>query len=495
MLGQLDFKKSKKYVKKFVSNLIAYETGEPGKQEDVALIPTEIQDAQIQNIFFIGAGLYLAEEELMLKGQKKTRYTRQQAVKDMLSDLYSGAAPRLLADRPKVVDVKDACLVQEASFQAEKSVLKGLLKEENSVSSCVCRGDAFRCKTVLMKILGVAPKDLESQLEKRIETEIEGLHFYMVYRDLWAAFDKSPGLHNSKKEFKDALDACEKAFVTMEKMFQVEKAAPPETEEHLDKNRLDKDLSHQTSETSHVGKNPTKTPTPETMLPREEQYRREIDVLQQKLSKEKSRREALSKLKEKNFELQKAARKLSDDKKRLNDALRETKAKLSIKKEWAEQFQCQANKDKDVLQDAVKRLQKQIDEMEKRHQVQCNELKADSTKKASDIQRHQQRYCSRLEHVVVKKKISCRLYEEAQKRLAENAQEDHLSDLNRPSEVAKRYDNLSKKACDVARVLVEYGIDEDNSNRFIVEMLIVRLKELSTKLVYLCFLVDVKQRS
>ena len=232
MHGQLDFEKTKKYAKMFVSNLNAYETGEPEKH--APLRPTEISDSQIQNIFFIGAGLCLVEEELKLKGRKRTRNTRQQAVEDLFSSLYSGAVPRLLDDQPKVKEMKRACfqsteLPEEASLQPGTSHLKNLLKdlEKNPVRNCVSRVHANKCKNALKKTLrylqqrGV-PKGLKTQLEDRIETEIKGLHFYMVYRDLWAAFSKSDELHESRKDFNDALDACEKAYAMMEEIFTVE---------------------------------------------------------------------------------------------------------------------------------------------------------------------------------------------------------------------------------------------------------------------------------
>ena len=64
-----------------------------------------------------------------------------------------------------------------------------------------------------------------------------------------------------------------------------------------------------------------------------------------------------------------------------------------------------------------------------------------------------------------------RHYEDAQKRLAENAEVEQLSDPNRPSEVARRYGDLFQRTYDVVDVLEERDVDEDVCNRFVVEML------------------------
>ena len=432
MLDQLDFRKSEKYAKKFVSNLSVYETGQPGKKAEVAFRPTEIKDIQLQNIFFIGAGLWLVKEELKLKGRKSTRNQREQAVKELLSDLYSGTAPQLLENRPKVAEVKDACfdfrssgLSQEASPQSGLSTLKNLLKdlEENPVSDCTSRAEANKCKNALRKTLdhlrqrGI-PKDFENRLEKRIETEVKGLHFYMVFRNLWANFDKSKDLHESRRHFKDALDACENAYVRIEEIFGVEKATPPETEEHLEKNRRDKEPSHETR-----GTKTSSLPSVETQM-REDEVGNQSQCLRTNaiqvksterepempekispreypryLGEERSQARAeLSALREKNTQLEKAAKRLekdlqmlTDERNALSDTLREAEVKLSR----AEKLQSKANEDKKTLQDAVERLQKQIDEMTGRYQVECNALKADLTSKASE-----QRY-SRLERVLI----------------------------------------------------------------------------------------------
>ncbi|XP_065838659.1 trichohyalin-like [Oscarella lobularis] len=500
----------------FVSNLNAYERGEPEKH--AALRPTEIKDAQIRNIFFIGAGLSLVEEEVVeeeakLKGQKRTRIPRQQAIKQLLSDLYTGTAPQLLENRPKVADIKDACfelrssrVLEEASPQPRQ--LRKLVKdlEDNRVSDCVHRVDADKCKDALKKYLDCLrqrgiPEDLERKLRRRIETEIKGLHFYMVFRNLRTKFNKSPALHKDKKKFKDALNACESAYRRMEEIFRVEKAASPKREENLENNRRDKGQAHQSRP---LNKTPTKTPsmppvetqmkeevrdrrqfprtdviqvksaeqTPEpekqeTTVPQEEQYQSEISRLQREFDEEKRRTKALEalKLKEENSQLENTVSELKKDLQMLTHERKsdgedrligKEEDELSREEKWAKKLQRKANEDKEVLQGAVERLQNEIEKMPERHQVEYNRLKADVISKSSELQRLQQR-----------------LYEEAQKRLAENSQVEQLSDPNRPSEVAKRYGDLFQKTYDVAEVLEDNETDEDDCNRFIVEMLII----------------------
>ena len=85
--------------------------------------------------------------------------------------------------------------------------------------------------------------------------------------------------------------------------------------------------------------------------------------------------------------------------------------------------------------------------------------------------------------------------EDAQKRLAENAEVEQLSDPNRPSEVARRYGDLFQRTYDVVDVLEERDVDEDTCNRF-VEMLKVDIKAVYVvPRVPDVLLVDIKRRS
>ncbi|XP_065832261.1 golgin subfamily A member 6-like protein 4 [Oscarella lobularis] len=150
------------------------------------------------------------------------------------------------------------------------------------------------------------------------------------------------------------------------------------------------------------------------------------------------------------------------------DLLREEKDKIAEEKESLFTQCSKANDEKALLLDHVKRLNKKIDDVELRHHVECNRsvrrlLRDDVTATVAELKRQRDKH-----------------NEDAQKRLAENAEVEQLSDPNRPSEVARRYGDLFQRTYDVVDVLEERDVDEDTCNRF-VEMLKISSDVATTK--------------
>ena len=502
---------SETFVTQFVSSFVDYETTTSAENVKKAL--REGEGRPNENVVFICLGLCQKEDEIKLKSSKRLRNPRR-AAKNLLNELYPDI-DSLLRRRVKITEVKDdCCALQNSKLPRGTSTanIKNLEYqlqelEKNTMSECISRHDVKKCMKAWTNFHDFVwkcqknrkvslPTDLLENARKRIAVEINGCHFYMVFRDLWRAFGKPEVLHKGSKGFKDVLDACETAYVNLERTFvEVPSRALPDPHKASDDPMKEAEF-YQNSKIEILSEFKTcdeiKTPSlpsveeiekPPSFGQKESQSlkRRRVDVddmskellrqeqkmkllLQekenciaelesrqeelwaQKRRQEKTIREEILSRKAMKERLKEETNKLSEtlihlcaenahlksqvesledelihlrkdktqfiDEKETQDdelvGLRKERDELAGEKDhWATNFdllreekdkiaeekeslfaQCsKANDEKALLLDHVKRLNKKIDDVELRHQVECNRLKDDVTATVAELKR------------------------------------------------------------------------------------------------------------
>ena len=185
------------------------------------------------------AGLCLGEETI--NGHEVTIGYPREAVEDLLTSIFGKptAVLEVLKSRPKLSEVKEACFDLPVLFLPEYAALRRRLDLETKLKTAeACRMSTCDSKSqshlecmktwkdvdeILRRIcedLSPAEKEERVELVKCMKVEVVGFHYYMIFLHLQFALR----IHMSLNTFEIVLDACEAAYVKLEKEFSARKA-------------------------------------------------------------------------------------------------------------------------------------------------------------------------------------------------------------------------------------------------------------------------------